>query len=322
MDANNTNICILDGKALNPGDLSWTLLTQFGNVETYETTKPDQVLSRAANSDIIITNKVVLDAKIIRQLPRLKCIVVTATGYNNVDIQTANSLGVVVCNAPNYSTQSVAQHAFALLLHIYNSIGPYSKDTTQGKWSLSQCFCSLTYPTFDLAGKTIGIVGLGNIGLRTAAIAHAFGMKVIALTSKCVHELPEYIVKVDESAIFVESDVLTLHVPLVPQTKNFVNSDILKHMKPDAVIINTARGALVDEQAVADALRAKRIAAYAADVLSTEPPAADNPLLAAPNAYITPHIAWATKESRQRLFDITVNNVKAFLEGTPINRIV
>ena len=317
----NINICIVDGKALNPGDLSWTPLMQLGNVEIHENTGHGQIVSRAAEADIVITNKVVLDAGILHQLPRLKCIVITATGYNNVDIPAASSLGIVVCNAPNYSTPSVAQHTFALILHVYNRIGSYSQDTAHGKWSRSQCFCNVAYPTSELAGKTIGVVGLGNIGLKTAAIAHTFDMNVIAFTSKMSQELPEYIKKVDQRTMFANADILTLHVPLVPQTRNFVNKDSLELMKKHSVIINTARGALVDEQAVADALEAKKIAAYAADVLSTEPPAAGNPLLAAPNAYITPHVAWATKESRQRLLDITVSNVKAFLDRTPANAI-
>ena len=315
----NINICVVDGSFLNSGDLSWDPLRQLGNVEIYENTEPEQVISRTYNSDIVITNKVIFDADILHQLHRLRCIIITATGYNNVDIQTANSLGITVCNAPNYSPPSVAQHTFALILHVYNNVSPYSKDTIQGKWNQSKGFCNITYPTLELNKKTIGIVGFGNIGSKVAKIAHAFDMNIAVLTSKDEAILPKYVKKVDKDVLLKDSDILTMHIPLTAETKNFINKNTLGLMKKNSVIVNTARGNLIDEQAVAEALRTKKILAYVADVLSQEPPSADNPLFKVPNAYITPHIAWATKESRQRLLDLTVNNVKSFLNGTPTN---
>lgn len=320
-DKNKLDICIIDGKALNPGDLSWENFRGLGNLTIYEETTPDQILSRAKKSDIIITNKVVFDAKTLSELPCLKCIVVTATGYNNIDIEAAKSLGIAVCNAPNYSTLSVAQHVFALIMHIYNRVGEYVKDTAQGKWCHTTCFCNNTYPTQELNNKTIGIVGLGNIGMKVAEIAHAFGMKTIAITSKKGSTLPEHIKPVDKETLFRLSDIITLHIPLTPQTTNYINKDSLELLKTNAIIINTARGSLVNELDIATALNNNTLLAYAADVLSSEPPSQVNPLLHAKNAFITPHIAWATRDARQRLINITYNNVKAFISNNPINTI-
>ena len=316
---NNTNISILDGKALNPGDLSWAKLNQIANIEIYDETRPFQIVSRSKKAQIIIINKVRITSDVLEQLPLLQCIVITATGFNNVDIKEARARNIIVCNAPNYSTNSVAQHVFALLMNIYSQISVYSSDTQKGVWTDSKCFCCNNHPTTELAGKTIGIVGLGNIGAKVAQIAAAFDMEILALTSKEQSNLPKYIKAVDKQTLFAHSDIITLHTPLTKQTKNFINEDNLQNIKSGAIIINTARGGLVDEQAIANALETKQLFAYGADVLSEEPPHETNPLIHAPNVYITPHIAWATYEARQRLMNITINNVFAFLKGNPTN---
>lgn len=316
---NNINISILDAKALNPGDLSWEKLCQIANIEVFDETDPSQIISRSKNAQIIIINKVQITADILDQLPLLKCIIITATGFNNVDILGAKAHKVIVCNAPNYSTNSVAQHVFAMLMNIYCKISDYANDTRKGVWTESHCFCCNNHSTAELAGKTIGIVGLGNIGAKVANIANAFGMKILSLTSKEQSELPDYIRAVNKQNLLENSDIVTLHTPLTKQTENFIDEEALKIIKHGAVVINTARGGLVCEQAVANALATKQLSAYGADVLSSEPPTDTNPLLHAPNAYITPHIAWATHEARQRLMDITINNVIAFLKNEPIN---
>lgn len=315
------HIVILDGYALNPGDLSWETLLKYGTVDAYDRTSPEQVIPRAQNADIIITNKVPFDAKTLDMLPALKCIVVTATGYNIIDTKATAERGIVVCNAPAYSTDSVAQHVFALLLHITTHVADYSTSNTNGKWTDSQDFCYIDHPTIELSGKTIGIVGLGNIGSKVAAIAHTFGMNVIALTSKQANELPAYIKPVSKSELFELSDIISMHCPLTEKTKNFINAETLSQIKQGAIIINTSRGPLVDEQALCQSLHSGHIAAFGADVLSIEPPTASNPLLSAPNSFTTPHIAWATKEARMRLMDITVKNVAAFADGAPINTV-
>lgn len=315
------NIAIVDAHTLNPGDLSWKPLEEFGTLHIYDNTTPQETIERTKDSEIVITNKVCFNSDTFDKLPKLKCIVVTATGYNNIDIAAAQKHGIVVCNAPNYSTPSVTQHVFALLLHLTNHIDKYTTDCTDGKWAASQHFCYLKHQTTELTGKTMGIVGLGNIGLNVANVAHSFGMNIIAETSKKSHDLPDYITAVSRSELFSQSDVISLHAPLTPQTHLLVNDTTLSLVKPNTIIINTARGGMVDEHAVAKALKEQKLAAYAADVLSTEPPSPDNPLLNAPNSFITPHIAWATQEARQRLMDITIDNVKAFLSNNPINKV-
>lgn len=312
-------ITVLDGYGLNPGDLSWDWLNKYGEVNIYDRTSPSELMERAADADVIFTNKVVINAETLSSLPNLKYIGVLATGYNIVDVKTAHQLGIVVTNIPAYSTDSVAQMVFALLLAITNRVEHYAVENHNGRWSNNPDFCYWDSPLMELAGKTFGIVGLGNIGKAVARIANAFGMKVVAFTSKKQEELPAGIQKVDLDQLFSESDVLSLHCPLTPETDHMVNAERLKLMKQTAILINTGRGPLIDEQAVANALKAGKLGAFGADVLSSEPPAADNPLLSAPNAFITPHIAWATVEARQRLMEICEGNLSAFVSGTPRN---
>lgn len=319
MTTPKTLIAVLDARTINLSEDSWNPLRQLGELRIFPATSPDQLLSHANGAQIIITNKVRIDDSAMRQLPGLRCIVELATGYDNIDIAAARANGITVCNAPNYSSQAVAQHVFALLLHICSATADYVNDTAHGVWAASTQFCCIDHHTTELSGKTFGILGLGNIGRQVANIANAFGMKVIAQTSRPQSTLPPYIHAVDKETLLVESDVLTLHAPLTEQTRNYIDSSAIARLKPDTIIINTARGRLVDEDALAQALREKRLAAYAADVLSTEPPSPDNPLLHSPNTYLTPHIAWATHEARLRLLHITINNVRSFLNNQPTN---
>lgn len=312
-------ITVLDGYGLNPGDLSWSGFEALGDLTVYDRTAPEDVKANAKDAEILLTNKTVLDGDTLRSLPNLKYIGVLATGYNVVDIEAAREAGIIVTNIPAYSTMSVAQKVFALLLAVTDRVEHYAAENSRGRWSRNPDFCYWDTPLTELAGKTFGIVGLGNIGKAVARIALAFGMKVIAYTSKEPDQLPEGVVKADLDTLFAESDVVSLHCPLTPDTFELVNADRLGTMKRTAILINTGRGPLVDEKAVATALKEGRIAAFGADVLSSEPPAADNPLLSAPGAYITPHIAWATAEARERLMDIALGNLRAYLEGRPVN---
>lgn len=321
MKASSLNITIIDGYSLNPGDNSWQRLEQYGNVHIFDHTPDELIIPRCVDSDIVITNKVPFTAQTLDQLPKLRLIVVTATGYNIIDTAAARSHGITVCNAPNYSTPAVAQHVFGMLLHIATRVGDYANDNRHGAWPASPDFCLISYPTVELQGKTLGIYGLGNIGQKVAQIAHAFDMNIIALTSKHPEQLPYYITPVGKSEFLALSDVITLHVPLTSSTRHFINSDSLSQMKQGAILVNTARGPLVDEDAVAAALHQGRLSAYCADVLSTEPPSADNPLLHAPNSFITPHVAWATLQAQQRLTDITIQNVISFIQSTPTNTV-
>lgn len=312
-------IIVLDGYAANPGDLSWDDFKSLGDVTIYDRTSPDELLERASDADMLLTNKVVLDATAIDKLPKLKYIGVLATGYNVVDTKAAHDRGIIVTNIPAYSTDSVAQMAFAHILNITQRVGHYADENRKGRWTDSPDFCYWDTPLTELSGKTIGIIGLGHTGSATARIALAFGLKVIAFTSKNAESLPEGIRKVSLDELFSESDIVSLHCPLTETTKEMVNASRLRQMKPDAILINTGRGPLVNEQDLADALNQGIIAAAGVDVLSAEPPKADNPLLKAKNCYITPHIAWATKEARVRLMDIAVDNVRKFISGNPVN---
>lgn len=312
-------IVVLDGYAANPGDLSWEELEKLGSLTVYDRTAPDEVAQRAADADIVLTNKVAFNADTLRSLPNLKYIGVLATGYNIIDVETARNLGIAVTNIPAYSTDSVAQMVFAHILNITGRVGYYALENRLGKWSDNPDFCYWDTRLTEVAGKTIGIVGLGNTGSATARIALAFGMKVKAFTSKQQSELPEGMEKASLDEIFAESDIVSLHCPLTEDTRNIVNADSLRRMKPTAILINTGRGPLVDEQALADALNSGVIYAAGVDVLSTEPPKNDNPLLSAHNCYVTPHIAWATREARERLMQIAVGNVAAFISGNPVN---
>ena len=314
-------IVILDGYTANPGDLSWKDLESLGQVTVYERTKPEDTVVRAAEADIVLTNKVLIGRTEIEQLPHLRYIGVLATGYNVVDIMAAHEHGIIVTNVPAYSTESVAQMVFAHLLTVTNRIEHYAIQNRAGRWSNNPDFSYSDTVLTELAGKTIGIVGLGNIGSRVAQIALAFGMKVKAFTSKSADLLPDGIQKTDMQELISTSDILSMHCPLTDDTRHLINADTLRLMKKTAIVINTGRGPLVDDQAVADALEQKRITAYCADVLTEEPPRADNPLLKQPNAYITPHIAWATIEARVRLVQVATDNVRAFLKGTPQNTV-
>lgn len=312
-------IVILDGYTANPGDLSWKELEKMGSLTVYERTRPEETVARAADADIVLTNKVIISREVIAQLPCLKYIGVLATGYNVVDIQAAHERGIVVTNVPAYSTESVAQMVFAHLLNATNRTDHYATQNRELRWTENQDFCYWDFPHMELAEKTFGIVGLGNIGQRVAEIALAFGMKVKAVTSKPAVALPTGIGKADLEELLATSDVVSLHCPLTNRTRHMINPQTLQLMKPSAILINTGRGPLVDDQAVATALAEGRLSAFCADVLTEEPPKADNPLLKQSNAFITPHIAWATNEARTRLLQVAISNVKAFLDGKPQN---
>lgn len=308
-------IVILDGYTANPGDLSWQELEKLGSVTVYERTKPSETVARAADADIVLTNKVIISKEVIGQLPQLKYIGVLATGYNVVDIKAAHERGITVTNVPAYSTESVAQMVFAHLLTVTNRTEHYAIENRNSRWSSNPDFCYWDFPHMELSGKTFGIVGLGNIGLRVAQIARAFGMKVKALTSKAAETLPAGIEKASLEELLSAADVVSLHCPLTDNTHHLINADTLRLMKSTAILINTGRGPLIDDQAVADALAEGRLAAFCADVLTEEPPKADNPLLSQPNAFTTPHIAWASKEARIRLIQVATDNVRSFLNG-------
>lgn len=310
---------ILDAHTANPGDLSWEALRDLTSLTVYERTTPDETVPRAADADIVLTNKVILSRDVIARLPRLRYIGVLATGYNVVDLTAARERGIVVTNIPAYSTESVAQMVFAHLLTVTNRVEHYAIANRQRRWSACPDFSYSDTPLTELAGKTFGIVGLGHIGQRVAEIALAFGMRVQALTSK--QTLPDGVTKVSFGQLLASSDVLSLHCPLTEETRHLIDREAMQQIKRGAILINTGRGPLVDEAAVAKALATGRLAAFCADVLSTEPPASDNPLLSMPNAFITPHIAWATREARERLIRIATDNVRAFLQGHPQNTV-
>jgi len=311
-------IVVLDGYALNPGDLSWDTLKAWGELTVYDRTTPEQTVERAASAEIIYTNKVVLNREIIKQLPQLKFIGVLATGYNVVDIAAANDAGITVCNIPAYSTQSVAQLVFAHLLHFTNNVGLHSESVGKGEWAASKDFAYWLSPQAELAGKTLGIIGFGQIGQAVARIALAFGMKVIFNNrSKKITDLDAR--QVDLDTLLETSDFISINCPLTSENQGFINKETIGKMKPTAFLINTGRGPLINEQDLADALNAGKIAGAGLDVLSVEPASPENPLPNAKNCFITPHIAWATLEARQRLMQIAVDNLKAFVDGEPIN---
>lgn len=315
-------ICILDGYSLNPGDLDWSPVERLGDVTLFDRTPADKIVERAADADIVLTNKVPFSADMLRQLPRLRFICVLATGYNIIDTEAAARQGVVVANIPAYSTMSVAQMAFAHILNITNHVASYAREVADGKWTNCPDFCFWDSALTELAGKTMGIIGLGNTGMATARIAVAMGMKVVALTSKSADTLPEGITPAPLDDVLASADVVSLHCPLTPSTRHLINAASIAKMKPSAILINTGRGPLVDEQAVADALNGGRLAAFGADVLSQEPPRGDNPLLSARNCFLTPHIAWATLEARTRLMSTATENVRQFIAGEPVaNRV-
>ena len=312
-------IVVLDGFTANPGDLSWDELEKLGDVTIYDRTQPSETVARAIDAEIVLTNKVIIGREEMARLPHLLYIGVLATGYNVVDLEAAKERGIIVTNIPAYSTDSVAQMVFAHLLTVTNHTERFANENRQGRWSSNPDFCYYDEPIRELAGKTFGIVGLGNIGKRVAQIALAFGMKVAAFTSKPAESLPEGIQKAELKDLFQTSDVISLHCPLTPDTKHLINEETLRWIRPEAILINTGRGPLVDDNALASALKAGGLKAYCADVMTEEPPKADNPLLQVQNAYLTPHVAWASYEARIRLIRIATDNVLHFINGKPQN---
>jgi glycerate dehydrogenase len=313
-------IVVLDGYTLNPGDLSWEELETLGPTTVYDRSLPQEVLPRAKDATILLTNKTVLSREIIEQLPSLKYIGVLATGYNVVDVDAAWERGILVANVPTYGSASVAQMTFAHLLNLAQHVAHHAQTVAEGRWTASKDWCYWDYPLLELSGKILGIVGFGRIGQTTAQIALGFGMSVFASDAQPLTPVAG-VHAVDLDTLLRISDVVSLHCPLTPATRNLVNRRRLARMKPTAFLINTSRGPLVDEPALAEALNSGRLAGAGLDVLSVEPPCPDNPLLTAKNCFITPHIAWATKAARQRLLDIVVENVRTFLAGKPQNLI-
>ena len=313
------NIVVLDGFAANPGDLSWEKLQGLGDCAIYDRTERELVVERAKEADIALTNKSNLFRGEIEKLPKLKYIGVIATGYNVVDLEAAGERGIVVTNVPDYCADAVVEMAFAHILNLTKRVAEHGQGVAAGKWSKAEDFCYWDFPVVELAGKVMGIVGYGRIGKKVAKVAQLFGMRVLVNTRTVPAEPIEAVEFVDIETVFADSDIVSLHCPLTDTNKGFVSTRLLGLMKPSAFLINTGRGPLVDEKALADALNSGQIAGAGLDVLSTEPPSQGNPLLGAKNCFITPHIAWATQAARQRLLDVAVDNIKAFLAGKPRN---
>lgn len=311
-------IVVLDGFTLNPGDLSWEGLNNLGECQIYDRTPAELTLERAKDAEVLFTNKVVLDAGIIQQLPKVKFIGVLATGFNVVDTVAARNAGMVVCNIPAYSTRSVAQMVFSHILNFAQNVSIHAKSVADGDWAKSKDFAYWLTPQTELAGKTMGIIGFGQIGQAVAKIALAFGMNVI-FANRSRKQTGLEAKQVDFDTVLSESDYLSINCPLTEENKGFINEKTLSKMKSTAFLINTGRGPLLNEQDVANALNQGLIAGVGLDVLSVEPAKADNPLPKAKNCFITPHIAWATFEARQRLMQIAINNLKAFIQNKPIN---
>jgi len=313
-------IVVLDGFTLNPGDLTWAGLERHGIVTIYDRTPEDLVIDRIGRAEIIFTNKTVLNGNILKSVPSVKYIGVLATGYNVVDIEIAKELGITVTNIPTYGTTAVSQFVFALLLEICHHVGAHSDSVRQGDWVKCPDFCYWNYPLIELAGKTIGMIGYGRIGQDTGRIAQAFGMKVLAYDSYKNLSLENSTMKyVELDELYAQSDVISLHCPLFESTKGIINQNSIAKMKDGVILINTSRGPLVVEEDLKNALNSGKIAMAGLDVVSSEPIKADSPLLSAKNCIITPHIAWAPKESRSRLMTIAVDNLSQFLDGSPIN---
>lgn len=313
-------IVVLDGFTLNPGDLSWHNLKNIGQVTVYDRTKLNQIIDRIGDAEIVYTNKTPLTKATLEVCSSVKWIGVLATGYNVVDVLYARSKNIPVCNVPTYGTASVSQFVFALLLELCHQVGSHSETVKAGDWSNSKDFCYWNSPLVELAGKTMGIVGLGRIGLNTAKIGQAFGMHVIVYTNHQNQDLiSEGLRYVTMEELFKESDVVSLHCPLFDSTKGMINKDTIAKMKDSVMVINTSRGQLIVEEDMKDALNNDQVAGFACDVVSIEPIRTDNPLLEAKNCIMTPHIAWAPLESRERLLDTAVNNLKSFLEGQEVN---
>ncbi len=309
----------LDGYAANPGDISWEEVEALGEFKLYDFSSEDEIIERAKDAEILLINKINITREIISQLPKLKYIGELATGYNNIDTVAAREKGIIVTNIPAYSTDSVAQSVFAHLLNVANRVDYYANETRRGVWSKQRSFCYWDEPLMELSGKTLGIVGLGNIGAKVAHVAHTLGMDISAFTSKSSSTLPEWVRKTTLNGLFSTSDVISLHCPLTAETNRMINDETLAEMRDGTILINTGRGALIDEEAVLRALESGHLLAYCADVMTEEPPKPGTPLMQHPHAYITPHIAWATVEARQRLMRICADNIRAFIEGNPQN---
>lgn len=315
-----SKIVVLDGYTLCPGDLTWDSLYALGDVTVYDRTPADQVIERIGDAPIVLTNKTVITREVMAACPQMRYIGVLATGYNVVDLAAAGEFGVTVTNVPAYSTQAVAQHTMALLLHSASRVALHDQQVKAGEWVKSPDFCFYAAPMQELAGKTLGVIGFGSIGRAVARAAQALGMEIIVYTrTQRPEQLGEGMRFVTLDELFAKSDVITLHCPLTAENKGIIGESAIASMKPGVRVINTARGPLVDSEAMAAALKTGRVACYMADVMDVEPPKANNPLLSAPNTVITPHVAWAPVETRARLLDIAVGNVKAFMDGAPRN---
>ncbi len=313
-------IVILDGYTTNPGDLSWEEFSKFGDVTAYDYTPAELIIERCKDAEIIINNKVIFTKETLNQLPKLRYIGLLSTGFNVIDIEAAKNNGVTVCNVPTYSTAAVAQLTFALILEMYNQVSVHSEAVHNGEWTNCRDFCFQKTPLLELNNKTIGLIGYGKIGSEVAKIADAFSMKIICYvpSEKPQPDFKNFrFVTLDELA--EKSDIVSLHCPLTPETTKIINKEFISKMKKTAIIINTSRGPSIDEQALADALNTGRIAGAGVDVLSTEPPKADNPLLTCKNCFITPHIAWAGYETRERLVGVVLDNLKSYIDGNPVN---
>lgn len=313
-------IVVLDGYTLNPGDLSWEALNKLGDVTIHDRTPPNEIVNRCAGAEIVLTNKTPLDEASLNQLPDLKYVGVLATGYNIINTAVCKSKGIIVANVPGYGTASVVQLTFALLMELTLHVQRHSDAVMDGKWSHSADFCFWDFPLIELEGKTLGIIGFGSIGQKVGDVATAFGMNLIATGRRQTdqsHRKNFKWVSVDE--LLEKSDVISIHCPLTPETQGLINKDSLAKMKRSAFLLNTSRGPVIKDADLADALNNNVIAGAGIDVLSVEPPPLDNPLFKAKNCIITPHIAWATKEARSRLMDIAVNNLSAFINGSPVN---
>lgn len=318
----NMKIVVLDGYTENPGDLSWDGLKDLGNLTVYDRTSYSEasiIAERIADAEVAVTNKTPISKETIDKCPNLRCIAVLATGYNVIDYNYAKEKGIVVQNVPSYGTQIVGQYAVGLLLEICSHYGHHDQTVHEGKWQNCEDWCYWDYPMIELYGKTAGIIGLGRIGLQTAKILNALNMRVIANDNHETDEGRKYAEYVDRDTLFHESDVIFLHCPLFPDTNRLINKSSIAKMKDGVIIINNSRGQLVDEQDLADALNSGKVYAAGLDVVSTEPMRADNPLLTAKNAIITPHISWAAQAARQRIMDTTISNLKSFMAGTPEN---
>lgn len=310
-------IVILDGYAANPGDLSWEAIASQGDLTVYERTAPEDVIARIGDAEAIYTNKTVISEAVMDACPNLKLISVLATGYNVVDLAAASAHGITVCNVPAYSTRDVAQLTFALLLEICHHVGHHAETVREGRWTSCKDFCYWDYAPIALYGKTLGIIGFGQTGQAVAKLAKAFGMNVLVNT-RTIRDCPE-VTFCDLDTLLAQSDVVTLHCPLTDKTERMIRKETIAKMKDGAILLNTGRGPLIDEQDVAAALKSGKLSALGADVVSKEPISADNPLLTAPNCYLTPHIAWATKDARTRLLAVSAENLRQFLLGTPQN---